>query len=104
MAEHHGVIVTLPEIYEDVQATKKQVVEMNTKLDQFIKLNERLDSHKADIANHEERLRKLEVQTSAHTDHEPRLRKAESQIAAQWVVVSLVVAAVSAAVVKAFVG
>lgn len=82
-----GVIVTLPEIYADVQDTKTQVAAMNHKLDRFISLNQRLDSHKADLESHEDRIRKVEI-----------------QIAAQWVIVGIVTAGVTAMVVRVFTG
>lgn len=83
----HGVIVTLPEIYQDVQATKAQVGEINLKLDRFISVNERLDSHKADIEEHDDRIRKLEI-----------------QIAAQWVIVGLVITGIGAVLVRTLTG
>lgn len=86
-APHHGVIVTLPEIYQDVQETKRTLTEMNTKLDRFISLNQRLDSHKEDIEEHDDRLRKLEI-----------------QISAQWVIVGLMVTGVGAMVARVFTG
>lgn len=83
----HAVVVTVTDIYDDVQTTKKEVAAISHKLDRFISLNERLDSHKKDIADHESRIRKLEI-----------------QIAAQWVIVSIVSTGVGAMVVNVFTG
>jgi len=86
--EHgNAVIVTVTDIYDDVQATKKQVSEISYKLDRFISVNERLDSHKRDIGEHDDRIRKLEI-----------------QIGAQWVIVGIVTAGVTAMVVNVFSG
>lgn len=87
MSDHPGVVVTLPEIYADVQAVKSEITGVSAKLDRFISVNERLDSHKEDIAGHESRIRKLEI-----------------QIAAQWVIVGLVCTAIGGLLTKSLTG
>lgn len=85
--DHPGVVVTLPEIYRDVQETKTRVNAMDNKLDKFLSVNERLDSHKSDISEHDDRIRKLEI-----------------QIGAQWVIVGLVSTGIGALFVKTLTG
>ncbi|GAA1579154.1 hypothetical protein ACIFOC_00434 [Leucobacter aridicollis] len=78
--EAPGVIVTLPEIY-------KKVLETDTKLDKVIGAVEQMVAINSRLDNHGERLRKI-----------------ESQLAAQWIVVGVVVTVIGAAVVKTITG
>lgn len=87
MSDEPAVRVTLPEIYKDVQDVKTQVASMDHKLDKFIQLNDRLNSHKEDIS-----------------DHETRLSALERAMAAAKVIIAIITAAATAAVVKVFVG
>lgn len=87
MTDEPSVRVTLPEIYKDVQDVKEELVGMNHKLDRFISLNERLDSHKSDI-----------------NDHEKRVSALERSMAGVKVIVGFVAAGVTAMVVKIFTG
>ncbi|MBL3682641.1 hypothetical protein D3229_09890 [Leucobacter aridicollis] len=74
------MIVTLPEIY-------KKVLETDTKLDKVIGAVEQMVAINSRLDNHGERLRKI-----------------ESQLAAQWIVVGVVVTVIGAAVVKTITG
>ena len=79
-----SVRVTLDAIYEQGQQTAAKVTELEHTVSRMVAINERLDSHKADIGEHDTRLRKLEV-----------------QISAQWVIVGLITSAIAAMLVKA---
>lgn len=87
MPDEPSVRVTLPEIYRDVQDVKDELIGMNHKLDRFISLNERLDSHKSDINQQETRISGL-----------------ERAMAGVKVIVGFVAAGVTAMVVKVFTG
>lgn len=82
-----GVVVTLPEIYRKVLDTDDKVDRLASAVEEMVEemvaVNKRLDQH------HD----RLNV-------HGERIRKAESQISAQWVVVSVMITAIGAVVVK----
>lgn len=82
----HGVIVTLPEIYAQLQATDDKLDRLATSVEQMVSINQRLDQHHARANVHGERLRKV-----------------ESQVAAQWIIVGIVVTVIGASVVSALV-
>ena len=87
MSEPPGVVVTLPEIYRKVLETDDKVDRLASSVEEMVAVNKRLDQH-------HERL-------NAHGE---RLRKVESQIAAQWIVVGVVITVIGAAVVKIITG
>lgn len=95
MSDEPAVRVTLSEIWREQQEQKATVNSINNKLDKFISVNERLDSHKADIAKHDDRLDKLEGE---------RIPKIEAQMSAIWVIHGLLVTGIGALVVKTFIG
>lgn len=86
-----GVIVTLPQIYEKVLATDDKVDKLASAVEEMVEemvaVNKRLDQHHDRLNAHGE-----------------RIRKAESQIAAQWVVVGVVITVIGASVVKFITG
>lgn len=57
----HGVIVTLPEIYDQVQKTDDKVDLLTNQIGELVAVNRRLDSHSQSIADHDGRLDKLEI-------------------------------------------
>ncbi|GEM_PF-5141456 len=65
MADEPAARITLREIWDQGQKTQAQVTALETKVDNFTSVHERLDSHKADIADHDFRLRKIESRVSA---------------------------------------
>ena len=75
-----SVRVSLPEIYEQVLSTNRKVDQLALTVEQMVAINRRLDSHAE------------------------RLRKTEAQVAAQWLVVGIVITLVGAALVKAIIG
>lgn len=85
--DHPGVIVTLPEIYKQVLETDEKLDRLANSVEQMVSINKRLDQH-------HERL----------NEHGQRMRKAESQIAAQWIVVGVVITVIGAALVKFITG
>lgn len=87
MPDQPGVIITLSEIYKKVEDTDSKLDALTVAVEQMVAVNRRLDQH-------HERL-------NAHGE---RLRKAESQIAAQWIVVGVVITVIGAALVKFITG
>lgn len=71
-----GVTITLREVYDQGRETARKLDQVIGAVEQMVALNERLGQHGE------------------------RLRKAESQIAAQWIVVGIVVTVIGAAVVR----
>ena len=78
MSEHNGVVVTLPEIYKKVTDLETKQDRVIIAVEQMVAVNQRIDQH-AD-----------------------RLRRVESQVAAQWVVVGIVITVIGAALVRLF--
>ena len=81
--EDTSVRVSLSTIYSQVQDTNQKVTKLESAIDNLVAINRRLDGHAADIDTHGERLRKV-----------------EAQVAAQWVVVGVVIAVMGAAVIR----
>ena len=82
--EMPGVQVSLDDIYKQVTATDSKVTKLENAVNELVAVNKRLDGHRDDIA-----------------DQGERLRKVEAQVAAQWVIVSVVIVVIGAAVVRA---
>lgn len=82
-----AVVITIREVWEQGQETRNQVGELATSVKELVAVNKRIDSQRTISNAHGERLRKL-----------------ESQIAAQWVVVGIVITALGALLVKAITG
>ncbi len=82
--EMPGVQVSLEDIYKQVTATDSKVTKLENAVNELVAVNKRLDGHRDDIA-----------------DQGERLRKVEAQVAAQWVIVSVVIVVIGAAVVRA---
>lgn len=78
-----SVRVSLTTIYTQVQDTNQKVTKLESAIENLIAINKRLDGHAADIDTQSERLRKV-----------------EAQVAAQWVVVGVVIAVMGAAVIR----
>lgn len=76
----HGVIITQREIFDRVEEVDEKLDKVIGAVEQMVAVNSRLDNHGE------------------------RLRKAESQIAAQWIVVGVVITVIGAAVVRVFIG
>lgn len=83
----HGVVVTLDQIYKQVQDTDDKVDKLASAVNDMVAINKRLDQHHDRLNTHGE-----------------RLRKSESQIAAQWIVVGIVVTVIGASAVRALIG
>lgn len=79
-----GVQVSLTSIYSHVMDTKTKVTQLEHAVNELVAVNKRLDGHRDDIESHSDRLRKL-----------------EAQVASQWVIVSVVIVVIGAAVVRA---
>lgn len=79
-----GVKVSLETIYSQVMHTDTKVTKLENAVNELVAVNKRLDGHRDDIA-----------------DQGERLRKVEAQVAAQWVIVSVVIVVIGAAVVRA---
>ena len=82
--EMPGVQVSLEDIYKQVTATDSKVTKLENAVNELVAVNKRLDGHRDDIA-----------------DQGERLRKVEAQVAAQWVIVSVVIVVIGAVVVRA---
>lgn len=80
-----GVNVSLNEIYSHVMDTNAKVTKLEHAVNELVSVNKRLDGHRDNLAEHSERIRKV-----------------EAQVAAQWVIVSVVIVVIGAAVVRAF--
>lgn len=80
-----GVNISLDKIYSQVQDTNTKVTKLEHAVNELVAVNKRLDGHRDDIEAHGERIRKV-----------------EAQVAAQWVIVSVVIVVIGAAVVRAF--
>lgn len=76
----HGVIITQREVFDRVEKMDAKVDKVLGAVEQMVAVNRRLDGHG------------------------DRLRKAESQIAAQWIVVGIVVTVLGAAAVRVIMG
>lgn len=57
----HGVVIGLPAIYAQVQETDDKVDLLTNKIGELVAVNRRLDSHSATIAEHDQRIDKLEI-------------------------------------------
>ena len=82
-----SVRITLADIYEQGQQTAKKVTELEHTVTKLVAINERLDSHKRDIESHRDRLAGVE--------------KAVERIN---VIIAIVTAAITAAIIKLFTG
>lgn len=82
--EDTSVRVSLSTIYTQVQDTNQKVTKLESAIENLIAINRRLDGHAADIDTQSDRLRKV-----------------EAQVAAQWVVVGVVIAVIGATIVRA---
>lgn len=80
-----GVNISLDKIYSQVQDTNNKVTKLEHAVNELVSVNKRLDGHRDDIEAHGERIRKV-----------------EAQVAAQWVIVSVVIVVIGTAVVRAF--
>jgi CII-binding regulator of phage lambda lysogenization HflD len=78
-----SVKVSLSTIYSQVQDTNYKVTKLESAIENLIAINRRLDGHAEDIDLHGERLRKV-----------------EAQVAAQWVVVGVVISVIGAAIIR----
>lgn len=80
----HGVMVTLPEIFAEQRAQGKKLDQLTSAVGEMVAVNKRLDSA---------RIRQDAV--------EGRVGKLEAQVAAQWVIVGIVITVIGAALIKA---
>lgn len=55
-----GVVVTLPQIFEQVQATDEKVERLSQAVEQMVAINHRLDNHHDRLNDHGDRLRVVE--------------------------------------------
>lgn len=79
-----AVRVTMADIYQQGIENNKALIKLESAVTDLVAVNKRLDGHRDDIEHHSERIRKV-----------------EAQVAAQWVVVSVVIVVIGAAVVRA---
>lgn len=84
--EQPSIKVNLGTIYAQVQDTNIKVTKLEQAVSDLVAVNKRLDEHAENIEKNSERLRKV-----------------ESQVASQWVIVSIVIAVIGAAVVRTIV-
>lgn len=73
-SEPKGVIVTIGEIYREVNSTSNKIASLDTKITHVLSL-------KSEVDQNENRIRKLEVQNAAH-----------------WVVHSITIGAIAVAI------
>jgi hypothetical protein len=83
-SEQPSVRVTLGTIYAQVQDTNTKVTKLEQAVSDLVAVNKRLDDHAEQIDRNSERLRKV-----------------EAQVASQWVIVSIVIVVIGAALVRA---
>jgi hypothetical protein len=62
-----GVVVTLPKIFEQVQATDSKVDKLSRAVEQMVAIHERLDSHHDRLNEHGARIRTLETNQAVAT-------------------------------------
>ena len=79
-----GVNVSLNQIYSHVMDTNTKVTKLEHAVNELVSVNKRLDGHRDDLEAHSERIRKV-----------------EAQIASMWVITTIVIAVIGAAVVRA---
>jgi uncharacterized protein YukE len=84
--EQPSIKVNLGSIYAQVQDTNIKVTKLEQAVSDLVAVNKRLDDHSNNLEKNSERLRKV-----------------EAQVASQWVIVSIVVVVIGAAVVRALV-
>lgn len=82
--EMPGVQVSLEDIYKQVTATDSKVTKLENAVNELVAVNKRLDGHRDDLAEHSERIRKV-----------------EAQVASMWVITTIVITVIGAAVVRA---
>lgn len=79
-----AVRVTMADIYQQGIENNKALTKLESAVTELVAVNKRLDGHRDDLEAHSERIRKV-----------------EAQVAAQWVIVSVVIVVIGAAVVRA---
>lgn len=82
-SQQPGVVITQREIYEQVQALDNKLDDLIGVVNQMVAVNRRLDDHHERLNGHGDRVRRVEI-----------------QIAAQWIVVGIVVTTLGAALTK----
>lgn len=82
--ESPGVQVSLETIYQQVMHTDTKVTKLENAVNELVSVNKRLDGHREDIAENSERIRKVEI-----------------QVASMWVITTIVITVIGAAVVRA---
>lgn len=82
--EDIGVNVSLNQIYSHVMDTNTKVTKLEHAVNELVSVNKRLDGHRDDLAEHSERIRKV-----------------EAQVASMWVITTIVVTVIGAVVVRA---
>lgn len=82
--EDIGVNVSLNQIYSHVMDTNAKVTKLEHAVNELVSVNKRLDGHRDDLAEHSERIRKI-----------------EAQVASMWVITTIVITVIGAAVVRA---
>lgn len=88
----HGVVVTLPEIYAQVQKTDRKVDELTTSISELVAVNRRLDAHSKTLVEHDSRLDKLEIAQAVVT--------AQTRPKAPWYAVTGAIVGIVAGVVS----